>query len=119
MWCACGHELPGPPSLRPDLVDQCDLVVVVNAGMVKHAGRVSDLRTKAEHQIEVVSERQQGVRAVVEPFCIEVRHQNGSMMLRAADGQQLAAKLLLEGYGDVQYIVHRQPTLEECLLGLI
>jgi ABC-type multidrug transport system ATPase subunit len=104
---------------RPDLVEECDLVVVVNAGMVKHAGRVSDLRSKAAHELEVVSERQPGVRAMVEPLKVEVRHQNGSMVLRAEDGQQLAAKLLLEGYGDVRYVVHRQPTLEECLIGLL
>lgn len=104
---------------RPDLVEQCDLIVVVNAGMVKHAGRVSELRNRAEHQLEVVSERQTGVRAMVEPFTIDVRQQNDSFVLRAEDGQQLAAKLLLEGYGDVRYVIHRQPTLEECLLGLI
>ncbi len=104
---------------RPDVVEQCDLVVVVNAGQVKHAGRVLDLPRKTDHDLEVSTENQAGVRALAAPFAIEVTHQNGAVKLKAQDGQQLAAKLLLEGYGDVRYIVHRQPTLEECLLGLI
>lgn len=104
---------------RPDIVQQCDLVVVVNNGEVRHAGRVQDLTKKAPHEMEVVSERQQGVRALVAPFTVDVQQKSGSTILRAQDGQQLAAKLLVEGYGDVKYIVHRQPTIEECLLGLI
>jgi ABC-type multidrug transport system ATPase subunit len=104
---------------RPDIVEQCDLVVVVNNGEVRHAGRVQDLTKKASHHLEVVAERQQGVRALVTPFTVEVHQKNGALVMSADDGQQLAAKLLLEGYGDVKYVVHRQPTLEECLLGLI
>ncbi len=104
---------------RPDVVAQCDLVVVVNKGEVRHAGRVQDLNRKASHGLEVVSERQQGVRALVSPFTIDIDQKNGTTTLQARDGQQLAAKLLVEGYGDVKYVVHRQPTIEECLLGLI
>jgi len=104
---------------RPDVVEQCDLVVVVHKGEVRHAGRVQDLGKKTKHELEVVSERQVGVRALVAPFGIDVHEKGESLILHAQDGQQLAAKLLLEGYGDVKYIVHRQPTVEECLLGLI
>src|SRR5205814_1870490 len=42
---------------RPDIVQQCDLVVVVNKGEVRHAGRVQDLNKKASHEMEIVSER--------------------------------------------------------------
>jgi ABC-type multidrug transport system ATPase subunit len=104
---------------RPDVVAQCDLVVAVNRGEVRHAGRVQDLGKKVKHEIEVVSEKQAGVRALVEPFAIDVHEKGDSLYLHAQDGQQVAAKLLLEGYGDVKYIVHRQPTIEECLVGLI
>ena len=104
---------------RPDIVEQCDLVVVVNNGEVRHAGRVQDLNKKASHELEVTSERQQGVRALVAPFTIDVQQKVGTTILRSQDGQQLAAKLLVEGYGDVKYVIHRQPTIEECLLGLI
>jgi ABC-type multidrug transport system ATPase subunit len=104
---------------RPDIVEQCDLIVVVSHGEVRHAGRVQDLAKKVEHELEIVSERQPGVRALVAPFAIDVQQRNGSLILHAEDGQQVAAKLLIEGYGDVKYIVHRQPTVEECLLGLI
>jgi ABC-type multidrug transport system ATPase subunit len=116
MTSGCGLALV---TNRPDVVEQCDLVVAVSAGQVKHAGRVLDLPRKATHDLEVATENQAGVRALVAPFVIEVTHQSGAVKLRAEDGQQLAAKLLMEGYGDVRYVVHRQPTLEECLLGLI
>jgi len=104
---------------RPDVVEQCDLVVVVSNGEVRHAGRVQDLHKRSQHEIEISSERQPGVRALVAPFTIHAEHHNGKTTLQAKDGQQLAAKLLVEGYGDVKYVVHRQPTIEECLLGLI
>lgn len=104
---------------RPDLVEQCDFVVAVNNGQVVHAGRVQDLLKRAPHEMEVVTERQQAVRALVKPFEIHITEQKRSMVVKAEEGQSLAAKLLLEGYGDIRYIIHRQPTLEECLLGLI
>ena len=104
---------------RPDLVEQCDLIVAVSEGHVKHAGRVQDLVKKAPHTLEVTSDRDAGVRALVKPFAVDVKQRNGAVHLQTNDGQQLAAKLLLEGYGDVRYVVHRQPTVEECLLGLI
>lgn len=124
LWEMLGKRLAAGGALaavtnRPDVVEQCDLVVVVNAGQVKHAGRVQDLPRKGGHELEVSTENQAGVRALASPFAIEVTHQNGAVKLKAQDGQQLAAKLLLEGYGDIRYVVHRQPTLEECLLGLI
>lgn len=104
---------------RPDIVEQCDLIVAVANGHVRHAGRVQDLLRKTPHELEVVSEHQPGVRAMARPFTVEVTQKKQTTILRAEEGQQLAAKLLLEGYGDVRYIVHRQPTMEECLLGLV
>src|SRR5205085_12462151 len=83
---------------RPDIVEQCDLVVAMSSGEVRHAGRVQDLTKKVEHELEIVSERQPGVRALVAPFAIDVQQRNGSLVLHAEDGQQLAAKLLVEGY---------------------
>jgi hypothetical protein len=40
------------------------------------------------------------------------------MKFKAEEGQELAARLLVEGYGDVQFVVNRPATLEESLLSL-
>jgi hypothetical protein len=59
-----------------------------------------------------------GVRALVAPFEVSVRDTDDGVVMQASEGQQLAAKLLLEGYGDVKLVVLRSPTLEEALLSL-
>lgn len=105
---------------RPDLVSLCDLVLVLQNSQARFAGRVQDLLISGpDSEIEVVTDSQPGVRALVEPFKISVRKTDSGLVLRATEGQQIAARLLVEGYGDVKFVVLKQPTVEESLIKLV
>jgi len=104
---------------RPELLSQFDLVVVLDAMRPLYAGSVDGLLSKGpKAQIEVESKMQQGVRAMVEPFRVNVEQQQGRVLYQATNGQELAAKLLMEGYGDVEFVVVRESTAEQALLQL-
>lgn len=103
-------------SNRPDLASRSDALIVLREGHVRFAGTVEDLmRSGAIHTLHVETRDQVGVRALVEPFEVSIRKEGEAWRLEAREGQALAAHLLLEGYGDVRFVVVRPPTLEETL----
>lgn len=105
---------------RPDIVAQLDVVVALAKSEIRFAGLISDLlREGPQHHLEVKAENQSGVRALVEPFEVSVREREDGVVLQASEGQALAARLLLEGYGNVKFVVVRQPTVEEALFELL
>jgi len=67
---------------------------------------------------EVCGERMTGLRAMVEPFAVKVEEIPGGIRFEAYEGQELAAKLMLEGYGDVKYVVRNSPRLSDALSDL-
>jgi ABC-type multidrug transport system ATPase subunit len=104
---------------RPELISQFDYVIVLDNLRTVYAGPVDDLLAfgpKAE--VEVRSQMQPGAKALVPPFRIAVEQREAQTVFQAENGQELAAKLLLEGYGDVDYVVVRQPSIEEALMHL-
>ncbi len=108
---------------RPELAARTDSLVVLKDRRVAFAGSFRELELRAGTcELEVETHDQEGVRALCEPFCVELRESNGLLTIRAKDGQELAVKLLLEGYGDVRSVVLRSPTpaelLERTLKGL-
>jgi ABC-2 type transport system ATP-binding protein len=101
---------------RPELAARADGVVVLRDGQVRFAGSVEELlRSGPPHTLHVETQDQAGVRALVEPFEVSVRPEGDALRLEAREGQALAARLLLEGYGDVRFVVVRPPTVEEAL----
>ena len=105
---------------RPDIAAIADIIVVLNHGRLRFAGSREDLlRQGPPHQLTVQTNDNPGVRALVSPFLVDVEDSNGTLTMRAAEGQELAARLLLEGYGDVNFVVSRPPTIEEALLRLL
>ena len=104
---------------RPELVHQFDYLVVLQAKRLGYAGTVEGLIQKGPKcDLKVDTNSQQGVRALVDPLNVRVSKAEGGLMLQTDKGQEVAAKLLLEGYGDVNYIVLHEPTVEQCLLAL-
>lgn len=103
----------------PELAHLADLVLIFRSGVATFAGSTDELlRSQLAAGLHVVSKNQPGVRALIEPFKISVSQSPEGLTLKAQEGQQIAAKLLLEGYGDVEYVVLKEPTVEEALLAL-
>ncbi len=104
---------------RPETAAHCDVVVVLRDYRVVFAGTVETLRRLGPpHELTVTTERQAGVRALVSPFEVSIRETPEGLRMEAKDGQELAARLLKEGYGDVKFVISRAPTVEEGLQGL-
>lgn len=105
---------------RSDVVRELQALIVLNDRQVRFAGSVEDLlRAGPPHSIDVATENSEGVRALVAPFQVSVRSIEGGIRLEAPEGQEVAARLLLDGYGDVRYIVTRPPTVDEALRALL
>lgn len=105
---------------RPDIIRELDHLIVVTDQQVKFAGSVDDLlRCGPPHRLDITTENAPAVRALVAPFEVSVTLQDDGLRLEAPEGQELAARLLLDGYGDVKYVIHRPPAIEEALRALL
>jgi ABC-type multidrug transport system ATPase subunit len=101
---------------RPDLGERADFVLVLKAGQISFSGTPEALRrTSVETELEVATNNRPGTRALAEPFEVDIEETDVGLRISAKEGQALAAKLLLEGYGDVRYIVQRNPSFSEAL----
>lgn len=106
-------------SNRPELARHFDTLIVLSNSRLKFAGTPEDLiRSGRAHEFTVVTDDPTAVQALVAPFAVSIEESPEGLILRAAEGQDLAARLLLEGYGTVQFLIHRPPTLEQALLAL-
>lgn len=104
---------------RPETAARCDAAVVLRDRTVRFAGSLDALRRLGPpHELTVTTERQTGVRALVSPFEVKIEETPEGLRMEAREGQDLAARLLSEGYGDVRFLVSRGPTVEEGLQGL-
>jgi ABC-type multidrug transport system ATPase subunit len=106
---------------RPDIAAGLDALAVLDDRQIRFAGTPDELiRQTQPTRLVVRCQDQPGVRALVEPFEVRVRVvEDGLLEITARDGQQLAHRLLLEGYGNVEMVVLRPPSLEEALLALL
>ncbi|MCH8980136.1 MAG: hypothetical protein IH945_12975, partial [Armatimonadetes bacterium] len=53
-----------------------------------------------------------------EPFVTGIRVSGRRLVLQTEDGQEVAARLLTQGYGVVRSVVVKEPSLEEALIQL-
>lgn len=105
---------------RPDLGEWADFVLILKAEQVVFSGTPESLRrTVADTILEVATDHRPGVRAMAEPFEVAIEETPEGLLMKAREGQALAAKLLLEGYGDVKFIVQRPPTFAEAYANLL
>lgn len=104
---------------RPELLNQFDYIIVLHKRRMVYAGTLSGLYAKGpKSDVRVRTEAQAGVRPLVDALRVQVTEGKDGLRFQADEGQAVAAKLLLDGYGDVDYVVVKPPTLEECLLSL-
>jgi len=105
---------------RPELVERFDAVIVLRDQVPVFAGSPADLLLQsAQRKLTISTAEPDGVRALVAPFEVSVRESSEGLYMQAAEGQAVAAKLLLEGYGSVKFALVRPPTIEDALRALI
>lgn len=105
---------------RLDLLPFFDVVVVLRSNRPIFAGTVDELLREADATtVYVESASQPGVRALVEPFEVSIQPEGDGLRLEAREGQAIAAKLLMEGYGDTKFVVLHEPTPEEAVRRIV
>ncbi len=99
-----------------ELAEMADLVVVLKDQQVVFSDSPQALvRSLSSSAVTVETNDHPGALALTNPFEVAVTETSAGIRFEAAEGQQLAAKLLSEGYGDVRYVVVRHPTFREAL----
>lgn len=103
---------------RPDIAQECDDIIVLRNLEMRYVGGKEELIRREPIEIIVETARAEAVEALVRPFVLSARKTDGGLWLKAEAGQELAAKLMLEGYGSVQATTVKVPSLIEILLRL-
>lgn len=104
---------------RLDFAAMSDRLLVSDAGDLRFVGRPSELPERAPALVRVRTEHAPEVRALVEPFAIQIRELPDGVEFAAPRGQELTARLLVQGYGDIEYVVLRKARFEDALLDLL
>lgn len=108
-WFVATHDL--------NLARKADELVVLRSGNVAYCGSVDAFMTEREPVlIDVQTSNVPSVRALVEPFAVDLEERANGLRFRARKGQSLAARLLAQGYGDIRVISVRQPRFEDLVL---
>ncbi|HRJ26023.1 MAG TPA: hypothetical protein PLO61_00760 [Fimbriimonadaceae bacterium] len=91
-------------------------LAVLDEGRLLYAGSPQDLIDQTgECEFEVRSTDPSTVRALVEPFALEMAAEKDRLFFRAREGQRRAAELLVQGYGSMTLIAVRPATLQEAI----
>jgi ABC-type multidrug transport system ATPase subunit len=103
-----------------DLAQKSDDLIVLRAGNVQFCGSVETFATEREPvTVDVQTSNAPSVKALVEPFAIDLEERANGLRFRARKGQSLAARLLLQGYGDVRVVTVKQPRFEDLLRDIL
>ena len=104
---------------RPEVAERLGNVIVLNEGQTKYAGPV-DMLVRSVEPTELIVEADDlsTVTTMVEPFVTGIRVSGRRLVLQTEDGQEVAARLLTQGYGVVRSVVVKEPSLEEALIQL-
>ncbi|MCB8932431.1 MAG: ATP-binding cassette domain-containing protein [Chthonomonadaceae bacterium] len=101
---------------RTDRLHLFSSVVVLRAQQVRFFGTLEALvRLAGPTEIVIETQHDAEVRALVEPFEATVRATEQGLVVQVGEGQELAARLLLEGYGNARVVMVREATADEAL----
>jgi ABC-type multidrug transport system ATPase subunit len=104
----------------PDIAAMCDGLIVLREQQFTYSGTLGQVMVSIRpHEIEIESDRSDAVRAMVEPFAIDIRQKGNRTTFSTANGQQLALQMLQKGYGDIKFVAVQEPSLEDVLLELL
>lgn len=117
----CGRGMTLVCATRnPAFAHGWEAILVLHRGGRAFLGTIQELQDRIrEVRALVSSDAHPAARALLEPFQVRVEQKDGYTWLIASAGQETAARLLVEGYLDVQAVAVRSPTLAEALFDLI
>lgn len=99
------------------VVDRLGQIIVAGPTSALFAGPVGEFIASYEPQSLVVeTDDPTSVRTMVEPFSLAIKATKTGLLIQAHKGQELAAKLLTEGYGSVRSVIVKEPSLLDALL---
>jgi ABC-type multidrug transport system ATPase subunit len=102
------------------LASNFDFLIVLKEHQPVFHGSVASLTsTRGQRSLTIESERNVGVRALVDPLLVGVTRTDSGYKLQPGPGQEHTAKMLREGYGDVKYVVSDQKSLAEIILTMV
>jgi ABC-type multidrug transport system ATPase subunit len=103
---------------RAELASECDDLLVLRDLQVRYCGSIEGILSDEPSEISIETFRSEVVQSLAEPLALSIAKTERGLEARAAQGQDLAAQLLLAGYGDIRATVLRAPTLEQALARL-
>lgn len=102
---------------QPSLAAKLGRLILLREGEPRYAGTVEDLIAEDEAtEWYIETDDASTARSLVAPFEVHLRQTPEGLVMKAPQGQDLAARLLRDGYGFVRAVTQRRPTLEEALL---
>lgn len=103
-----------------NLPEPQDSLLVLQDLDVRYSGTVASLldRTR-EIRVLVETDNHEAARAMLAPFQVRVEEHEGYTWLVADAGQETAARLVVEGYSDIQAVAVRTPKLSDVLKTLL
>jgi hypothetical protein len=105
---------------RTEWASRADFVIVLESSRIRFQGSFDDLRAEAgRSEIEITTTDIEGALALAGPFALDVRESDDALTIRAKEGQEVAAKLLAEGYGAVRALTLSEPTTEELVRSIL
>lgn len=103
-----------------DIIEQCDGVIVMKESSFRASSSVEALRSRTvPGEVVIETKRSHAIRSMVEPFAIKVTEIPEGLVVETFEGQELAQKLLVHGYGDVKCTLVRRPSLSDVLSSLL
>ncbi len=103
-----------------DIIEQCDAVVVLKDSSFRASSSIEALRARTvPGEVIIETTRSHAIRAMVEPFAIKVTEVPEGLRVETFEGQELAQKLMIAGYGDVRCTLIRRPSLTDVLATLL
>jgi ABC-type multidrug transport system ATPase subunit len=103
----------------PEVAEALGSIVILSSGAASYFGGVRDLIEHAgPAELVVEADDESTVREICQPFGVTIRSEGGKLLLTADEGQEAAARLLVEGYGVIRAITIRERSLAEVLQDL-
>ncbi len=113
--CGKGSSLVAITS-RPDIAEALGHLAIMENRSIKVCGPIPDLLgAHLPDQLMVSCDDPSAINGITDSFEVEARAVDGGMVYRAKAGQELAARMLTEGYGRVRAVVHVRHTVQDLL----